>query len=238
MNGDKLLDEFLCFIEKEKPERFGFGSHRDLHGYPCKISYVKEGCYGAYDAVIFVQFGDLIYDVIPVEAKADTDVFDDRLRAQIWVAIKNFGKSLLLVDVEQSYKIRKHRLDKMLPCEIWGFNGTTFLQVSEEINKFHYDGEPRISQRAIEKAFGIHEPKTLREINHTVWLFNAVVKKLIFNQWNFNREKKFSEEEARIAYTFLGYPVLPNVILKPAKQDASVRSTGFSDKTIQKTLGT
>jgi hypothetical protein len=54
---------------------------------------------------------------------------------------------------------------------------------------------------------------------------------LIFNQWNFKREQKFTEEEARIAYTFLGYPVLPNAVMlteKPIKQDVTpIRKVGI-----------
>ena len=236
MNGPQLLNVFLEFIDKEKPERFGFGSFRDLHE-TCSIVVAREACYRAYDAVLFQKFGGLVREIIPVEVKGDTDVLDDgRLRSQIWTALKNFGNSLLLLDVEQAYKAKKLKLTKMLPCEIWGYNRVTFHQLSEPIFKHDYnDGKAKISQRAIEKAFGIHEPKTLREIRKRVTQLRSVLAALTENQWRFEKERRFTPEEAEVAYALLGYPLLPNVVIPKEKPDLSVR-TIFSNKTIQKSL--
>ena len=231
MNGDVLLQKFLEFIQKEKPSRFGFGSYADLHGEPCSIVYAKEAGYGAFDAVIFQRFGDWTKDIIPIEAKGDSDILDDRLRTQIWCAIKNFGKSLLLIDKEQAYKIKKLGLEKLLPTEIWAFNGETFIQLSEPLFKYHASGKPAISQRAIEKAFGVHEPKTIRRLQKKIVHLQSIISRITANQWRYGHEEKFSEEEAEFIYS-----MLLDFKPKPEKDVRNVASTGFSEKFLQKTL--
>jgi hypothetical protein len=215
MNGDALLKLFLDFIQKEKPHRFGYGSYADLHGSPCNFVIAKEACYGAYDAVMFLRFGDKTHDVIPIEVKGDTDVLDERLRSQIYHAINNFGKSLLLVDAEKAYKIKKLNLHKMLPCEIWAYNGVTFQQLSSEFWK--HKGDITISQRAIEKAFGIHDAKVLRKMQRKIVSLSSLIWKLTANQWRYGKEEKFSQEESEIAALLLNETMLPIVIEQKTK---------------------
>jgi hypothetical protein len=247
MNGDELLAEFLSWIKKERPERFyplayvGSGSDwkssKYIDDHTWEIEVAKEPCYGAYDAVLFRKHHGLTKEIIPVEVKADTDVLDDRLRAQIWVHIKNFEKSMLVLGKEQAFKVKKLHLDKMLPTEIWAFNGVTFDQVTESIYKFHNHGYPEISHRAIEKAFGTHDTQKIRELSKRMWQIRAVIATLTANQWRYGEEDKFTQEEAAIAYEIFGYHLNPVICEPPTEKDvSSVKSTGFSDKLIQKTL--
>lgn len=250
MNGDELLTKFLAYVEKERPERFyplqytydekeeiPWRKSKYVPDYDWSITVAKECCYGAYDAVLLRKHKGLTKEIIPVEVKADTDILDDRLRAQIWVHIKNFGKSMLILGKEQAFKVKKLNLHKMLPTEIWAFNSVTFEQVTESIYKFHNHGYPEISHRAIEKAFRTHDTKKIRELSKRLWQIRAVIATLTANQWRYGEEDKFTQEEATIAYEIFGYHLNP-VICEPSKEKdiSSVKQTGFSDKLLQKTL--
>ena len=243
----------FCWVSPYSTE-YGWVGNQQFLGdcKPCKLirktpevtaDYTTEACYGAYDAVLFMRCEGYVFDVIPIEAKGNTDVLDDRLREQIWIAVKNYGKSLLLLDTEQAFKVKKNNLHKYLPCEIWAWNGVTFIQVAENIIRHSpSNGELKISKRAIEKATGIHDSSKLNKLQKRIIHWHGVINALAFNQWNFGNERKFTEEEAELFYKLLDEPLLPNVC-KPkevkvtAKNDLSnVRSTGFSEKLLQKTL--
>jgi hypothetical protein len=249
MSGDELLADFLAWVEKERPERFfpkEYAGEDKSKNYWCgkyvddptwKIVVAKEACYGAYDAVLFRKHKGLTKEIIPVEVKADSDVLDDRLRAQIWVHIKNFQKSMLVLGKEQGYKVKKLKLHKMLPTEIWIFNGVGFEQLTESIYKFHHHGYPEISHRAIGRAFRTQDTKTIHELSHRLWQIRAVVATLTANQWRYGEEEKFTQEEAKIAQEIFGYPLHPTVCEPPKELDVSnVETTGFSSKVLQKTL--
>lgn len=166
--------------------------------------------------MLFRKHSGLTKEIIPVEVKADTDTLDDRLRAQIWVHIKNFEKSMLVLGKEQAYKVKKLNLHKMLPTEIWAFNGVGFDQVTESIYKFHNHGYPEISHRAIGRAFGTQDTQRIREISKRLWQVRALIAALTANQWRYGEEEKFTQEES----------ILAREIFK----------IGLSDKVIQKTL--
>src|SRR4030043_203879 len=164
MNGDELLTAFVAYIEKERPERFyplewtydetetsEWKKSKYVPNYAWSLEVTKECCYGAYDAILFRKLDGVTHEIIPLEVKADTDNLDDRLRSQFWVHIKNYGKSMLLLGKEQAFKIKKLNMDKMLPTEIWAFNGESFTQVTEPIHKFHNNGSSEISKRALQK---------------------------------------------------------------------------------------
>ena len=244
MNGDGLLVEFLAFLEKSRPERFypltyvgsdwKGGKYVDDHTW--EIVVAKEACYGAYDAVLFRKHHGLTKEIIPIEVKADTDVLDDRLRAQIWVHIKNFEKSMLVLGKEQAYKIKKLHLHKMLPTEIWAYNGETFEQITESIYKFHNHGYPAISHRAIEKAFRIHDTKQIHVLSHRMWQIRAVIATLTANQWRFGEEEKFTAEEAKVAYEIFGFNLDPAICDAPKKLEVCDAKSIVVAKTLQKTL--
>jgi hypothetical protein len=212
MNGDELLTTFLSWIEKERPERFYplqyfydekeeilYRKAKYIPDYDWSMIIAKEPCYGAYDAVLFRKHHGLTKEIIPVEVKADTDTLDDRLRAQIWVHIKNFEKSMLVLGKEQAFKVKKLNLHKMLPTEIWAFNGEIFEQMTEPIYKFHNHGYPEISHRAIERAFRVHDTKQIHKLAHRLWEVRALIAALTANQWRYGEENKFTQEEAKIA---------------------------------------
>jgi len=245
MNGSELLTKFLEEMEKTKPERFyGCSFHDDdpyRQRYPdnsWQIEVVREACYRAYDAVLFRRRNGEVKEIIPVEIKGDTDVLDDgRLRTQIWVHLKNFGKSLLIVDAEQAFKIKKLKLDKMLPCEIWAYNNVTFYELADSIFKYHNHGEPDISKRAIEKAFDVHDSAKLKELQIKCRRISGILATLAANQWRFDAERKFTNREAELAHELFGLPMLPTACQPLAEKDCSnLKSTGFSPTLIQKTL--
>ena len=252
MNGDELLTNFLEYIEKKRPERFyplkwtydnaeenEWKRSKYVPNYSWSLEVAKECCYGAYDAILYRKLDGVTYEIIPLEVKADTDTLDDRLRAQFWVHINNFGKSMLLLGKEQAFKVKKQNLDKILPTEIWAFNGEDFTQITEPINKFHKGGCSDISKRALQKAFGItdYDSKLLSQLQVRAHLARAVIAALEFNQYNFGEEKKFTQREAEIAQKIFEVEVHPTVCEPPKEKDLShVNSTGFSDKLIQKTL--
>jgi hypothetical protein len=253
--GKMLLEKFLAEIHTTKPERF-YGiqmydgdKFREYPNDHWEVELVKEACYHAYDAVMFRRRNGEIVEIIPIEVKSDEDVCDDgRLRAQIWVHLKNFGKSLLVVDSETAFKIKKLKLDKMLPSEIWAYNGVNFYQLSEPIFKFYYGGSPHISKRAIEKAFGVYETPILNRIQKKVNILYSILGTLAANQWRWKNEKKLSEVEAELAREVFGYELsqaykTPKILQKPLKIKPEVKqlvenikSTGFDDKLLQKTL--
>lgn len=249
MNGDELLKTFLEFVERERPERFYplryVGRDDSENSWATKwerdfswsLVVATEANYGAYDAVFFRKHEGLVQEIIPVEVKADTDNLDDRIRAQLWVHIKNFGKSMLILGKEQAFKVKKMGLHKMLPTEIWAYNGVNFVQVTEGIFKFHNQGQPDISQRAIEKAFAVHDPPKLRELQKRLWKIGSVIATLAANQWRYNEENKFTQEEAIIAFEIFGFHLDPQVCEPPKEKGVNhVKSTGFSDKLLQTTL--
>lgn len=248
MNGDGLLAEFLAFLEKKRPERFFPLSYAGKdENNPFRVKYIddhtwqivvaKEPCYGAYDAVLFRKHHGLTKEIIPIEVKADTDTLDDRLRAQIWVHIKNFQKSMLVLGKEQALKVKKLKLHKMLPTEIWFYSGETFEQMTEPIYKFHNHGYPEISHRAIERAFRVHDTKRIHELSHRMWKIRAVIDALIANQWRYGEELKFTAEEAKVAHEIFGLELYPAICEPTRELDISnVETTGFSSKTLQKTL--
>ena len=100
----------------------------------------------------------------------------------------------------------------------------------------------KLVKRAIEKATGIHDSSKLNKLQKRIIHWHGVINALAFNQWNFGNERKFTEEEAELFYKLLDEPLLP-IVCKPkevkvtAENDLSnVRSTGFSEKLLQKTL--
>jgi hypothetical protein len=250
MNGDDLLTTFIDWIKTNRPERF----------YPLKWAYdeseenewkkskyvpnlawglevAKECCYGAYDAILTRTLDGVAHEVIPLEVKADTDTLDDRLRAQFWVHILNYGKSMLLLGKEQAFKIKKLHLDKILPTEIWTFNGEGFTQVTEPINKFHGKGSSEVSKRALEKAFGISDSKQLRHLQIKVHQVRAIITALEFNQYSFGEERKFTQREAEIAEKIFDMELHPAVCEPPKEKDlSSVKNTGFSHKDLQEAV--
>ena len=243
MDGDGLLAEFLGWLEKTRPERFfpkriirrENGSSYECQDDPMwRIVVAKEACYSAYDAVLFRKHVGLTAEIIPVEVKADTDVLDDRLRAQIWVHIKNFGKSMLILGKEQAFKIRKLKLDRMLPTEIWGYNGIGFTQVSEEIDKFRNEGQVEVSNRALEQAFDIHNPSKLGELEKRLCEIMSVVAALQANQWRYGKEEKFTVNEAKIAFEIFGLHLNPQ--LCQHENPSNINATRLSHKAPQKTL--
>ena len=254
MNGDELLAAFLAWVEKERPERFyplkwtydeaeenEWKRSKYVPNYSWSIDVAKECCFGAYDAIIFRKLDGATHEIIPVEVKADTDSLDDRLRAQLWVHVKNFGKSMLVLGKEQAFKIRNRGLDKMLPTEIWAFNGEAFTQVTEPINKFEGGGQTGISKRALQKAFGLadYDARQLRLMQLKTEQIRAVLAALEFNQYSFGEEKKFTPREAELANELFGAPLHPSVLQPPkpkAPDVSSVKATGFSEKSLQKSL--
>jgi len=252
MNGDELLTAFIDWIEKNRPERFyplkwqydeteqfEWRKSKYVPNYSWCLEVAKECCYGAYDVIIYRKLDGVTHEIIPVEVKADTDNLDDRLRSQFWVHIKNFGRSMLVLGKEQAFKIKKRNLDKMLPTEIWAFDGEGFKQMTEEINKFYNDGETEVSKRALQKAFGIvdYNSRELRYLQIREHLIRAVLAKLEYNQYSFREEKKFNEREAEIAKEIFGLEV-HQTVCKPKKEIdmSSIKATGFSEKLIQQTL--
>jgi hypothetical protein len=243
-----------CYIEwyRTYNKRVFLDPH-DYHTYfesdcePCtlrnpaptvKAEYITEGCYGAYDAVLFMSINGKIYDVIPIEAKGNTDILDDRLREQIWMAIKNYGQSLLLLDNEQAYKIKKHLLHKCLPCEIWFFNGQTFEQMTKQIERYNSDGILKISKRAIEKATGIHDYGKLRVLQSKMSDLQSLIHGLAYNQWNWKSERKFTPEEQQIFYELIGDP-LPNrrrSVEQVTEKTVKLTKTLIVKETVQKSL--
>jgi len=250
MNGDELLTVFLEWIEKERPERFFplkyvydstemlmWERSKYIPDYTWKITVAKECCYGAYDALMFRKCDGVTREIIPIEVKADTDTLDDRLRAQLWVHLRNYGKSMLILGKEQAYKIKKRKIHKMLPTEIWNYTGNGFKQLTESIAKFHNHGSAAISQRALEKAFGIHEPSELRKLQRKAHYISAVLAALEFNQYRYGEETKFTKREAELACELFGVPIPSKLCEASSEFDVStVASTGFSDKTLQKKL--
>jgi len=250
MNGEELLNVFLEWIEKERPERFFplkyvydstemimWERSKYVPDYTWKITVAKECCYGAYDALMFRKCDGVTREIIPIEVKADTDILDDRLRAQLWVHIKNYGKSMLILGKEQAYKIKKRKIHKMLPTEIWNYTGDGFKQLTEPIAKFHNHGCATVSQRALEKAFGIHEPKILRKLQRKAHYIRAVLAALEENQYRYNNEEKFNNREAELARELFGVPINSELCEPSSELDVSdVLSTGFSDKTLQQKL--
>ena len=204
-----------------------------------KAEYITEGCYGAYDAVLFMSCKGSVYDVIPIEAKGNTDVLDERLRQQIWMAVKNYGQSLLLLDNEQAHKIKKRLLHKCLPCEIWFFNGVTFEQMTEQIERYNSDGRLKISKRAIQKATGIYDYGKLRKLQIQINKLVSLIDGLAYNQWNWKNERKFTPEEIQIFYELIGEP-LPTRKKRQVEQttDRMVKTTKtlIAKETIQKSL--
>lgn len=251
MNGDELLTAFLKWIDEKRPERFyplkyvhdetevlEWKKSKYVPNYSWSLEVAKEACYGAYDAILFRKLDGVTREIVPLEVKADTDNLDDRLRAQFWVHILNFGKSMLLLGKEQAFKVKKLKLEKMLPTEIWFFNGEGFEQLTEPIRKFHNHGNSDISRRALQKAFGLkdYNSKLLRELQVKARLIRAVISALEFNQYSFGDEKKFTAREAELAKELFGLEVHPKVC-EPKLEDLSTdKATGFSDKLLQKTL--
>jgi hypothetical protein len=252
MNGDELLIAFIAWVEKNRPERFyplkweydetetlEWNRSKYVPNYNWSLVVAKECCYGAYDAIFYRKLDGITHETIPVEVKADTDTLDDRLRAQFWVHIKNYGKSMLILGKEQAFKIKKQNLHKMLPTEIWAFDGEVFSQMTEPINKFHNYGRDTFSKRAIQKAFGYREYNRgeLRRIQMKAQLIRGVLAALEFNQYSFGDETKFTQQEAILVKEIFGVELHPTVCEPPIAKDVShVKSTGFSEKLLQKTL--
>jgi len=227
MNGVELLSFFIEWVEKNRPERFyplkyiydeteanEWKKSKYVPNYAWSLEVAKECCYGAYDAILFRKLDGVSHEIIPLEVKADTDTLDDRLRGQFWVHIKNFGKSMLLLGKEQSYKVKKLNLHKMLPTEIWAFDGEGFIQVTEPIHKFHNNGGSDISKRALEKAFGISDTR-LRQLQLRVHQIKAVIAALEFNQYSFGEERKFTLREAELAKQLFNVELHPAVCEPP-----------------------
>jgi hypothetical protein len=204
-----------------------------------KAEYITEGCYGAYDAVLFISINGQIEETIPIEAKGNTDALDDRLREQIFIAVKNFGQSLLLLDNEQACKAKKHNLQKYLPCEIWFFNGKTFEQMTEQIVRYNSSGEPKISKRAIEKATDIHEPAKLRVLQRKFLDVISLIDALTYNQWNWKDERKFTREESQLFYELIGEPIVKHRCHEVEEKTIRITKTLMierTEKTVQKSL--
>jgi hypothetical protein len=221
------------------PEETNYHLYFESDCEPCKLrkklpelkaEFVTEGCYGAYDAVLFISINGVIDDVFPIEAKGNTDTLDDRLREQIFIAVKNYGKSILLLDNEQAYKVKKWNLHKMLPCEIWCWNGTTFEALTEPIVRYHNSGNPEISARAIEHATGIHNYSQLKSLRLKFRHIQGLIATLAYNQWNWKDERKFTPEEAKLFYELIGVPLNRKKLKVVEEQTVKITKTVTVEK--------
>ena len=253
-HGYDLPERPPCYMEWWRTyNKKIFPYEGDYHTYfesdcePCRLrrktpeltaKFITEGCYGAYDAVLFISVNGVIDDVIPIEAKGNTDVLDARLREQIFIAVKNYGKSLLLLDNEQAYKVKKHNLQKILPCEIWFFNGKTFEAMTEPIVRYTNSGNPVISARAIERATGIHDYSKLKILRKKFWQIQGLLAALAYNQWNFRAERKFTNEEAQLFYELIGVPIGKHKVTSVEEKTLKITKTVVIEQktTTQKSL--
>jgi hypothetical protein len=253
-HGYDIPERLPCYFEWQRTyNKRVFPVEHDYHLYfesdcePCTLrrklpklsaEYVTEGCYGAYDAVLFISINGVIDDVFPIEAKGNTDTLDDRLREQIFIAVKNYGKSILLLDNEQAYKVKKHNIHKMLPCEIWFYNGSTFEAMTEPIVRYHNSGNPEISARAIEHATGIHDYSRLKELRLKFRQIQGLIAALAYNQWNWKDERKFTSQEAQLFYELIGVPLGKKMMRVIEEKTVEVTKTLIVEKktTVQKSL--
>jgi hypothetical protein len=213
VNEAELRYAFVNFINSKRPTRFCFDSWADKNRGPCDVVVAKEADYGSFDLVLFIRFGGVIYDVVPVELKSDEDKLDDRLRNQICSALLTFGKSILVLDEKQFEKAKKLRWPEVLPCEIWFRKCSEFEQATSQVD-FGRSAKNScdISQRAIEQAFGHTEQSTLRRLQKKVVLLQRFLATLEANQWRFNNPIKFSKEEAEVARELLGVQILEKFV--------------------------
>ena len=132
----------------------------------------------------------------PVELKSDEDTIDERLPNQIIDAILTFGLSLIVLDKNHSKRIRKSRLDKILPASIICYTGTEdYFEVISVFDRFVscgiFDFERINLARLMQRNGNPVSVKAHRRLE----LLQQVLQKIIFSQLHFENAGLTEHEE-------------------------------------------
>lgn len=110
--ASELLDEFYKW-QKE--------SYSKVYESFELEKYTEVG-FGTFDGVFLLYVNGKCEDIIPVEVKADTDRFDERLPRQIATQLSAFGTANLVLG-SRKLTDRKRDILKWLPVNVYQFQG-------------------------------------------------------------------------------------------------------------------